>query len=190
MNRIDSRARGNAPQLLGKYKKLAEEASRNGDRVQAEYYLQFADHYFRVIADGKTRQDEQRQRRDDNRDSRDSDDDSNEDESDNRGNETANEREPRSRRESSCDDNPFVRDNRQRRSRRSRDEEQSSDGDETEGSVKNSGGLDPQALPPAIGDTGAAEAAPEKPKRTRRPRKPKAEESESGDSDMQQAVNG
>ena len=89
MNRIDSRARGNAPQLLDKYKKLAEEASRNGDRVQAEYYLQFADHYFRVIADGKTRQDEQRQRRDDNRDSRDSDDDSNEDESDNRGNETA-----------------------------------------------------------------------------------------------------
>jgi len=190
MNRIDSRARGNAPQLLDKYKKLAEEAARNGDRVQAEYYLQFADHYFRVIADGKTRQDEQRQRRDDNRDSRDSDDDSNEDESDNRGNDTANEREPRSRREAASDDNPFVRDNRQRRSRRSRDEEQSSDGDETEGSVKNSGGLDPQALPPAIGDTGAAEAAPEKPKRTRRPRKPKAEESESGDSDMQQAVNG
>lgn len=59
-NRIDSRARGNAPQLLDKYKKLAEDAHRNGDRVQAEYYLQFADHYFRVIADNKARQDEQR----------------------------------------------------------------------------------------------------------------------------------
>jgi len=59
-NRIDSRARGNAPQLLDKYKKLAEDAHRNGDRVQAEYYLQFADHYFRVIADNRTRQDEQR----------------------------------------------------------------------------------------------------------------------------------
>lgn len=59
-NRIDSRARGNAPQLLDKYKKLAQDAAHNGDRVQAEYYLQFADHYFRVIADNKARQDEQR----------------------------------------------------------------------------------------------------------------------------------
>lgn len=64
MNRIDSRARGNAPQLLEKYRKLAHDAHLNGDRVQAEYYLQFADHYFRVIADGRQRQEEQRQRRD------------------------------------------------------------------------------------------------------------------------------
>lgn len=60
LNRIDSRARGNAPQLLEKYKKLAQDAHHNGDRVQMEYYLQFADHYFRVIADNKARQDEQR----------------------------------------------------------------------------------------------------------------------------------
>lgn len=67
-NRIDSRARGNAPQLLDKYKKLAQDAQHNGDRVQAEYYLQFADHYFRVIADNKARQDEARgTRRDDDR---------------------------------------------------------------------------------------------------------------------------
>ncbi|WP_133366822.1 DUF4167 domain-containing protein [Qipengyuania sediminis] len=59
-NRIDSRARGNAPQLLEKYRKLAEDAHRNGDRVQAEYYLQFADHYFRVIADNRARMDDQR----------------------------------------------------------------------------------------------------------------------------------
>lgn len=60
LNRIDSRARGNAPQMLDKYKKLAQDAHHNGDRVQMEYYLQFADHYFRVIADNKARQDEQR----------------------------------------------------------------------------------------------------------------------------------
>jgi hypothetical protein len=59
-NRIDSRARGNAPQMLDKYKKLAQDAAHNGDRVQAEYYLQFADHYFRVIADNKSRQDDTR----------------------------------------------------------------------------------------------------------------------------------
>ncbi|WP_285712515.1 DUF4167 domain-containing protein [Erythrobacter oryzae] len=75
LNRIDSRARGNAPQMLDKYKKLAQDAQHNGDRVQMEYYLQFADHYFRVIADNKARQDEQRggngggQRRQDERDS-------------------------------------------------------------------------------------------------------------------------
>ena len=67
-NRIDSRARGNAPQLLDKYKKLAQDAQHNGDRVQAEYYLQFADHYFRVIADNKARQDEQRSKREPDRD--------------------------------------------------------------------------------------------------------------------------
>jgi hypothetical protein len=62
LNRIDSRARGNAPQLLEKYRKLAHDAHLNGDRVQEEYYLQFADHYFRVLADQRQRQDEQRQR--------------------------------------------------------------------------------------------------------------------------------
>jgi hypothetical protein len=64
-NRIDSRARGNAPQMLEKYRKLAHDASLNGDRVQTEYYLQFADHYFRVIADMRSQKDEQRPRRDD-----------------------------------------------------------------------------------------------------------------------------
>lgn len=62
LNRIDSRARGNAPQLLEKYRKLAQDAHLNGDRVQAEYYLQFADHYFRVLADARLRQEEQRGR--------------------------------------------------------------------------------------------------------------------------------
>lgn len=62
LNRIDSRARGNAPQLLEKYRKLAHDAHLNGDRVQAEYYLQFADHYFRVVADSRVRQEEGRNR--------------------------------------------------------------------------------------------------------------------------------
>lgn len=67
LNRIDSRARGNAPQLLEKYRKLAHYAHLNGDRVQEEYFLQFADHYFRVLADQRQRQDEQRQQRRDER---------------------------------------------------------------------------------------------------------------------------
>jgi len=59
-NRIDNRARGNAPQLLEKYRKMAHDASLNGDRVQTEYYLQFADHYFRVIADNRVQKDDGR----------------------------------------------------------------------------------------------------------------------------------
>ena len=62
LNRIDSRARGNAPQMLEKFRKLASDAHLNGDRVQAESYLQYADHYFRVIADTRVRQEEQRTR--------------------------------------------------------------------------------------------------------------------------------
>ncbi|MGE4321488.1 MAG: DUF4167 domain-containing protein [Sphingobium sp.] len=61
-NRIDSRARGNATQLLEKYKNMARDAQMAGDRVNTEYYLQFADHYFRVLADNRARQDEQQQR--------------------------------------------------------------------------------------------------------------------------------
>lgn len=62
-NRIDSRARGNANQLLEKYKNLAADAQRQGDRINTEYYLQFADHYFRVIADQRGRFDDQQPRR-------------------------------------------------------------------------------------------------------------------------------
>ena len=58
-NRIDNRARGNAAQLLEKYKALASDAQRQGDRVNTEYYLQFADHYFRVLAETRSRFEEQ-----------------------------------------------------------------------------------------------------------------------------------
>jgi hypothetical protein len=65
-NRIDNRARGNAAQLLEKYKALARDAQMQGDRVNTEYYLQFADHYFRVLSESRSRFEEQqpRQRRD------------------------------------------------------------------------------------------------------------------------------
>jgi len=61
-NRIDNRARGNAAQLLEKYRNLARDSQLSGDRVNVEYYLQFADHYFRVLADNRARQEEQQQR--------------------------------------------------------------------------------------------------------------------------------
>ena len=63
-NRQDNRQRGNAAQLLEKYKTLARDAQLAGDRVQTEYYLQYADHYFRVLEDNRSRfEDQQAQRR-------------------------------------------------------------------------------------------------------------------------------
>jgi hypothetical protein len=64
-NRQDNRSRGNAAQLHEKYKAMARDAQLAGDRVQTEYYLQFADHYFRVLSEGRARFEEQRRPRDD-----------------------------------------------------------------------------------------------------------------------------
>lgn len=50
-NRRDVKVKGNPKQLIEKYKNQAREAAQNGDRVQEEYYLQFADHYQRVVND-------------------------------------------------------------------------------------------------------------------------------------------
>ncbi|MBC7986670.1 MAG: DUF4167 domain-containing protein, partial [Sphingomonadaceae bacterium] len=74
-NRIDSRARGNAAQLHEKYKGLARDAHNQGDRVMQEYYLQFADHYFRILSENAQRQDEYRRQRDGGRDDYDADQD-------------------------------------------------------------------------------------------------------------------
>src|SRR5215217_3974970 len=69
-NRQDNRQRGNAAQLLEKYKSMARDAQLGGDRVQTEYYLQYADHYYRVLGESRARFEEQRQQnsRDNQRD--------------------------------------------------------------------------------------------------------------------------
>ena len=43
------RNKGNVSQQYQKYLKLAKEAFSSGDRIQSEYYNQFADHYSRVM---------------------------------------------------------------------------------------------------------------------------------------------
>jgi len=67
-NRQDHRQRGNAAQLLEKYKQLARDAQLGGDRVQSEYYLQFAEHYFRLLNENRARFEDQRRHRDDDYD--------------------------------------------------------------------------------------------------------------------------
>ncbi|APE27714.1 DUF4167 domain-containing protein [Aurantiacibacter gangjinensis] len=182
-NRIDSRARGNAPQMLEKYKKLANDAALNDDRVQTEYYLQFADHYFRVIADNKAQKDEARAKRDAERGDNQSSDDDDDDGDDARQDRNRGRRGNRQRRDDrdgddfdqgnegasgdqEDDDNPFTKDTRKpkaRKPRKARDAEEA---------VNDDGSLDPGLLPPAIAR--ADDEGEEKPKRrTRTVRKPK-----------------
>ncbi len=47
-NGPDVRLRGNASQLQEKYTTLGNDASAAGERISAEAYYQYADHYFRV----------------------------------------------------------------------------------------------------------------------------------------------
>ena len=47
-NGPDVKLRGNAQQLCEKYMALAHDAASAGERISAEAYTQFADHYFRL----------------------------------------------------------------------------------------------------------------------------------------------
>ena len=63
-NGPDGKLRGNAQQLFEKYIALAHDAASAGERISAEAYTQFADHYFRLhqaavgVSDAKRHQDQ------------------------------------------------------------------------------------------------------------------------------------
>ena len=46
-----NRNKGNITQLYNKYLKLAKDTFSSGDRIQAEYYYQFTDHYYRLMVE-------------------------------------------------------------------------------------------------------------------------------------------
>jgi hypothetical protein len=177
-NRQDNRQRGNAAQLLEKYKSMARDSQLAGDRVQSEYYLQFAEHYFRVLSENRARFEEQnpRRQRDDDLDEDDGDEmeTSGEDNSD-----IEDEQAPR--RERSDRRDRGERPERQERQRRySRDDRPRDDSDDRNG-VERGNGADERiamdVLPPAIGreegsdDNAGEEAVEARPRRrARRPR--------------------
>ena len=149
-NRQDNRQRGNAAQLLEKYKSLARDAQLAGDRVQTEYYLQYADHYFRVLGESRARFEDQRRQRGD-----DSDEDEGEEleTADAEGGED--ERRDRGERFNRRD---RGRDTEQRRFREERGASQSDeDGPQVNGADDDSLPLD--VLPPAIGADGPSTLA-------------------------------
>jgi hypothetical protein len=163
-NRQDNRQRGNAAQLLEKYKSMARDAQLAGDRVQSEYFLQFADHYFRVLDEGRARFEEQRRQRGDD----------SSDDSDNDGNVSQ-----ASDYDRTDDDNRGQRDNLAR-------SEEDGGGDNRRQRGNGSGGdrsrrsaapqpqdederIPVEVLPPAIGrEPGDGEEASQKPRRRTR----------------------
>jgi hypothetical protein len=48
-NGPDVKVRGNAQQVVEKYLALARDASSAGDRISAESYYQYAEHYYRIM---------------------------------------------------------------------------------------------------------------------------------------------
>jgi hypothetical protein len=149
-NRQDNRQRGNAAQLLEKYKSLARDAQLAGDRVQTEYYLQYSDHYFRVLNENRARFEDQRRQRD-------------EDSEGEEGEELVDASEEQSRDDRPARGDRYERGNRRDRGPRryERDERDAADRDEDESrSAQRMNGPDDSlpldVLPPAIGADGPA----------------------------------
>jgi hypothetical protein len=188
-NRIDNRARGNAQQLHEKYKNLAQDAQRAGDRVTTEYYLQFADHYFRVLSESRARFEEQRPQRQDGDDEFDGEEGGDEFQAREPRRERGEQRQDRNERNDRGDRNGYRRDDRQaervdgnraesdefqaeprgqdeprreRRPRRPRDEDQ-----------PRAEAFDADRLPPAIAV--GSDEGDEAPAPRRRGRRPRAE---------------
>jgi hypothetical protein len=157
-NRQDNRQRGNAAQLLEKYKNMARDAQLAGDRVQSEYYLQFADHYFRVLGESRARFEDQRRQR--------GDDSSDEDDNDNENDDDTVEASDDDRSSDSDGDNRRRRSNG--RDRGERNGARKADRDERDERIA------ADVLPPAIGSESDDEK--EAPKPRRRARKPRGNE--------------
>lgn len=173
-NRQDNRSRGNASQLHEKYKALARDAQLAGDRVQTEYYLQFADHYFRVLNENRPRFEEQRRGRDDFASDEDEDQDeavnaADADEQDEGEEAQGNQRRGADQEQRSNEQrNGEQRPRRQRRRRSDEEAEAGADAGDERISV--------DSLPPAISAVESGdEAKPAPRRRTRRPRNEEGE---------------
>ncbi len=151
-NRIDSRARGNAAQMLDKFKKMAQDAHVNDDRVNEEYYHQFADHYFRVNADFQARKEEQRLAREGGREGNREEPRSSNDDRDNRQTgDSRNQHDSRNQKVADNESRDEVQEEKKPvRSRRPRKTEAAPSDAKTNGDASDTGGLDASALPPSI----------------------------------------
>jgi hypothetical protein len=189
-NRQDNRQRGNAAQLLEKYKSLARDAQLGGDRVQTEYYLQYADHYFRVLSESRSRFEDQRPRRDEDSEGDEADDgELIEAEAEAESGERPQRRQQgRGRDDRQNRDDRYERQGRpQRGNGRARDDAEDGSSPNEPGFPHDEGEADERiafdVLPPAIGADDAvaapeASADEEEPRPRRRARRPRADDGE------------
>lgn len=194
-NRQDNRQRGNAAQLLEKYKNMARDSQLAGDRVQTEYYLQYADHYFRVLSESRARFEDQRRQRGEDLD----DEEEGDEEMVDAGEEQASgdEDRPRDRGDRYSRRDRGDRGERGERRPRRAEERSTDDGDEDDReerghrSARGNGGdsIPFDALPPAIGrdEPEAEETAEEGPRRPRR-RTTRAPRAAEGDGEVAPAA--
>lgn len=176
-NRQDNRQRGNAAQLLEKYKGLARDAQMQGDRVQTEYYLQYADHYFRVLGESRARYEEQRRQRGDD----DGAEDEGEDEMVEAADATEAEEAPRRERPREREDRGQRNgEYRTRRTRAPRDED-------AEGEEEGGERIAVDSLPPSIAPAAPSEDAEEE-KPARAPRRRTVRRPRAGDEDIAPAA--
>lgn len=174
-NRQDNRQRGNAAQLLEKYKSMARDSQLAGDRVQTEYYLQFADHYFRVLGESRARFEDQSPRRQRDDDSDEDQDHGEEEMAEAEAEASDDGRDERSER--------FNRPNRQHRDDREDRGNREAARDDEPARVNGGETIPFDVLPPAIGrDAGdapeASEEEPRKPRRRARSARPPEDEDE------------
>ena len=157
---------------------MARDAQLSGDRVQTEYYLQFADHYFRVLSESRARFEDERRQRGDDMDEDEGDEEFAEAEGEAAGADERPEREERQ-------DRGPRQQRRDREPRHFNREERSAanegDGDERRPRRPRANGSDDSlpldVLPPAIGgDDASAEDAPRPRRRARSPRPPEGED--------------
>jgi hypothetical protein len=161
-NRQDNRQRGNAAQLLEKYKSMARDSQLAGDRVQTEYYLQFADHYFRVLGESRARFEDQNPRR--QRDDESDDDQGDEEMSEAEAEASGDDREEREERE-----DRFSRRDRPRRNDRDDRGNRAAQRDSEPAHVNGGETIPFDVLPPAIGrDEGPSEEVAEEARKPRR----------------------
>jgi hypothetical protein len=178
-NRQDNRQRGNAAQLLEKYKSMARDAQLSGDRVQTEYFLQFADHYFRVLSESRARFEEQNPQHRRQRDDDFEEDDGSDDDLVEAGESEASE----------ADERQDHRERQNRAPRRQRGDREprrfnrvANEDDQSEERPRLNGASDSlplDVLPPAIGadePVAEEEAAPRPRRRARTPRRPDSDE--------------
>ena len=160
---------------------MARDSQLAGDRVQSEYYLQFADHYFRVLSESTARFEDQnpRRQRDDDLDEDEGDDELMDASGDDNVEAETEARPQRQRRKRNDRDERSDRgdrgERRYSREDRSRDEGDGHNGYDRGNAVDERIPMD--VLPPAIGrddgngDEVASEEAEARPRRrTRRPR--------------------